>query len=227
VQVRAERWSLKERILYLIVNPAFSVSHCGSDLSEVIGVLLGDGCISRYVSANRTRFEIAFTGNLSEFDYYGSFVKPTIEHYFPLKGRLIRRGDNTVRLHYRSTRLASFLLSIGLPLGKKKDAAIPLFVRRAGQVIPFVRGFYHAEGSYYPRYSRKYGGHKRIYRNLMVVQFRCKLKTLMAELHDVLIRLGLRPNRIRESDGAYTFRITDQALIRAFFELVNPRYKRG
>ncbi len=199
---------------------------CGLDLAEVIGLLLGDGCISRYVSANRLRFEIAFTGNESEHDYYRDFVKRTIERYFPLKGQLILRGDNTVRLHYRSARLASFLLSIGLPLGKKIDARIPEFVRRAGHLIPFVRGFYHAEGSLYSRYSKKYAGHKRIYSNLMVVQFRCKLKTLMMEVRDVLKSLRLKPNRIGEKNGVYTFRITDQTRIQLFFRLLRPRYKR-
>jgi hypothetical protein len=187
--------------------------------------LLGDGCISEYVSSNRRRFEIAFTGNLSESNYYRNFVKRTIERNFPLKGRLILRGDNTVRLHYISTRLASFLLSIGLPLGKKIDARIPKFVIRAGQIVPFVRGFYHAEGSLYRRYSKRYAGHARIYGDLKVVQFRCKLKTLMLELRSFLLHLGLGPNRMREKDGVYTFRITNQARIRLFFRLVEPRYK--
>jgi intein/homing endonuclease len=209
------------------VSTAQYPSRCDSDLAEVIGLLLGDGCISRFFSANRTRLEVAFTGNLCEFDYYRGFVKRTIERHFPLKGQLILRGDNTVRLHYRSTRLASFLLSIGVPLGRKTDARIPEFVSRAGQDIAFVRGFYQAEGSLYRRYSRKYAGHRRIYSNLMVLQFRCKLKTLMGELRDVLLKLGLKPNRIGERDGVYTFRLTDQTEIQRFFKLVKPRYKKG
>ena len=204
----------------------FSVSHCDSDLAEVIGLLIGDGCVSKYVSACRIRFEIAFTGNLSEFNYYRTFVKPTIERHSPLRGRLILRGDNTVRLHYVSTRLASFLLSIGLPLGKKTDASIPEFVRRSGQLVPFVRGFYHAEGSLYRRYSKRFAGHSRVYNNLMVIQFRCKLKTLMTELRTLLSQLGLGPNRIGEKDGVYTFRITSQERIRRFLRLVEPRYKK-
>jgi hypothetical protein len=211
----------------VIVHAPFSVPRCDSDLAEVIGLLLGDGCISSYVSHNRKRLEIAFTGNLSEINYYRTFVKRTIERYFPLKGQLVLRGDNTVRLHYKSTRLAHFLLSIGLPLGKKADAHIPEFVSSAGQLIAFVRGFYHAEGSLYRRYSKRYAGHKRVYSNLMVIQFRCKLKTLMSQVRDLLLQLGLGPNRMGEKDGAFTFRITNQAYIRLFFKLVKPRYKRS
>ena len=186
------------------------VAEVNSEIAELLGVLLGDGCISRFVSQGRVKLEVAFTGNESEVGYYKTFLKHLVEELFPIKGQLRIRDDHSVRLHFRSKRLATYFRSIGLPLGKKKDASIPLVTReKRGLIVAFVRGFYHAEGSIYRRYSRKYPYHARKYGNLLVVQFRCKLKTLMFQLHKEIKRLGIRPTRLTESKGAYTFRLTD------------------
>jgi hypothetical protein len=45
-------------------------------MAEFLGVLIGDGCISRFVSEGKVKFEIAFTGNPSELKYYANFLKP-------------------------------------------------------------------------------------------------------------------------------------------------------
>jgi len=196
-------------------------------LAEFIGVLIGDGCISRFIYRGRIIFEVAFTGSPSELGYYRTSLKPQIEHRFPIKGRLRVRNDNTIRLHFRSKRLAEFFLSMGIPLGKKKDASIPLCLRRRSLVTAFVRGFYHAEGSIYYRYSKRYRYHAKHYSNLLVVQLRCKLRTLMLQIHTAVIGLGLKPTRLETKDGVYTFRFTDQTQIRRFLEVIGPRYKKS
>ena len=170
------------------------------EFAEVLGVLLGDGCVSQFLSNGKTILEVAFTGNESEFLYYRDFVKRIIELHFPVHGRLISRGDNTTRLHFRSVKLARYLLSLGIPLGKKRDASIPQGVIRSGLFIHFVRGFYHAEGSIYRRYSKQYAGHGRKYDHLLSLQFRCKLKTLMFGVYTGLIAMGLKPTKMSEKE---------------------------
>ena len=194
-------------------------------MAEFIGVLIGDGCISRFTYRGKIIFELAFTGNPSELSYYGRFLKPQIERVFPIKGRLRIRDDRTIRLHFRSKRLAMYFLSKGIPLGKKKDASIPLCVRTRPLMTAFVRGFYHAEGSIYYRYSKRYPYHAKHYRNLLVVQIRCKLKTLMMQMHRAVIGLGLKPTRLGEKDGVYTFRFTSQIQIQGFLNVIRPTYK--
>jgi len=196
-----------------------------SRMAEFIGVLIGDGCISRFIYRGKVIFEIAFTGNPSELNYYKRFLKPLIEQLFPIRGRIIVRGDNTVRLHFRSKRLASYFLSMGIPLGKKRDASIPPCIRTRPLVIAFLRGFYHAKGSIYYRYSKQYPYHAKLYGDLLVIQFRCKLRTLMLQAHRAVIKLGLKPTRMGIKDGVYTFRFTDQTQIRRFLRVVKPRYK--
>ena len=195
-------------------------------LAEALGMLLGDGCISRYVSMGRTRYEVAFTGNPSEMMYYRRFLKPALERRFSVHGRLWLRDDGTVRLHFKSVRMASYLLSLNVPLGKRSDAALPLGISGNNNLlISFIRGLYHAEGSYYHRYSKKYGGHKRVYHQEMVIQVRMKLRTLMKQVHDALKSLGLFPTRLTAKAGVFTFRITDQHEIEKFFRLIRPRLK--
>lgn len=197
----------------------------GPEMSEVLGLHLGDGCVSRYMSGGSEYYVVAFTGSGSEFWYYRDFVKPTIESTLPVHGHLYLRRDGTTRYHIFGRELAFYLIKLGIPVGRKKDAGIPAEVRERGLVVPFVRGLYHAEGSLYKRYSKMYNTHVRVYDNLHVVQIRMKLPTLMKEVHDELGKLGIVTNRLTDHDGVYTLRITDQREIRRFEEIIKPRFK--
>jgi intein/homing endonuclease len=169
---------------------------------------------------------VAFTASPAEFQYYKTFVKPTIESCFGVKGSLYLRKDNTTRYHISGQKLAANLTSIGIPVGKKTDACIPSVVKETNNTISFIRGIYHAEGSIYHRYSKRYNTHARVYDNLLDIQIRMKLKTLMNQIHDELNRSGIATNRLTAKDGVYTLRITRQDMVRNFIELVEPRYKR-
>lgn len=196
-----------------------------SDLAEVLGVLIGDGCICRYFQRGRFQFQFAFTAGPAELWYYRTLVKPTLETAFGVSGRLYLRSDNTTRYHIFGRSLALSLNRLGIPIGKKLDASIPPTVMESGQVVPFIRGVYHAEGSVYRRYSKKYNRMVKVYDNLLVVQIRMKLPTLMRQLNDELLRLGINTNRLGSKDGVHTLRITRQSMIRRFFEVIQPRYK--
>jgi hypothetical protein len=196
-----------------------------ADLAETLGVLLGDGCVCRYFARGRYLFVVAFTGSPAEYSYYEKFIRPTFESCFGVRGYLYRRRDNTTRYHVYGTKVALALASLGVPIGKKRDAAIPPSVLESGQVVPFIRGIYHAEGSIYRRYSKRYNRHIRIYSNLLTIQIRMKLSTLMHEIRDEFMRLGIVTNRLTHKDGVYTLRITSQVMITKFLDLIRPRYK--
>ena len=80
------------------------------ELAELTGTLIGDGCLSKYFANfdRRWRYEIAFTGNNDEYDYYCDFVRPAFEKYFGSKGRLFIRKDNSTRFHVLSKRAFDF-----------------------------------------------------------------------------------------------------------------------
>jgi intein/homing endonuclease len=196
-----------------------------ADFAEVLGVLLGDGCVCRYRSQGRYFFQTAFTASSSEYWYYEEFIKPTLERNCGVSGRLFLRNDNTTRYHISGLKLAAELIRLGIPVGKKRDASIPSCVLEGGQVIPFIRGIYHAEGSIYRRYSKRYNRHAKVYDNLLTIQIRMKLSTLMHQLREELTKLGISCNRLIDRDGVYTLRITSQLMVRKFLEIIQPRYK--
>ncbi len=200
----------------LLISPEFA---------EVIGVLLGDGCICRYLYKRRWNFAVAFTASPSEFPYYQSLVQPTFQKVFQVRGSLYIRKDNTTRYHVTGERVARQLADLGIPIGKKRDAAIPPAVIRSGQVVPFIRGLYHAEGSIYRRYSKQYKRHAKAYTSLLTIQIRMKLRTLMSQVRNELLGLGIQVNRLTEREGVYTLRVTSQEMIKKFLEVIKPRYK--
>lgn len=186
---------------------------------------MGDGGVYRYISRGHSVYEVAFTASPSEYWYYESFVKPTIDSAFSVRGRLYLRSDNTTRLRIGSKKLVTYFAGLGIPVGKKTDASIPQEIIEQGLVIPFIRGIYHAEGSIYKRYSKMYNRHKKVYSNLLVIQIRMKLRTLMNQMRTEIVKLGIVPNKLTEKEGVFTLRITAQDQIKKFLETIRPRYK--
>lgn len=202
------------------------ISNMTPGIAELLGFLLGDGCRSRFLYHEERIDEVAFTGNAKEFGYYRDFIRKTILSDFHAGGYLGIRNDNTVRFHVRSRQLAKFLDELSIPVGKRRDAEIPEQIRSDKHLLRrFIRGFYHAEGSIYRRYSKKYKGHAKVYSNLLVIQFRNKLRTLMHQLHSALNRLGISTTRLSEAAGVLTFRITNQIEIARFLQLFRPVLK--
>jgi len=59
----------------------------------------------------------------------------------------------------------------------------------------------------------------------LVIQFKMKLGSLMAQIHSALLKLGILPNRLTSDSGVFTFRITDQGEIGKFLDTIQPRLK--
>ena len=197
-----------------------------TDMAEVLGVLLGDGCRSRFGTNRGTVELVAFTGNSREVGYYTDFIQKVIKREFRVSGYLRLGSDSTVRYFVQSKELNAFLDELAIPVGKRRDAEIPQVIRNDVTLQkPFIRGFYHAEGSLYRRYSKRYRGHPRLYDNLLVIQFRTKLRTLMTQLHLMVNSIGVSTTVLGEADGVFTFRITSQLEIERFIEIIRPRYK--
>ena len=114
----------------------------------------------------------------------------------------------------------------GFPLGNDETRRFRKASRETPSLLAaFVRGFYNAEGSIYRRYSKRCNDQARVYDNLLNIQVRTKMPTLMRQVHRALVTLGIRPTRLVGSQGVYTFRITDQTEVARFMDIIRPKLK--
>jgi hypothetical protein len=54
--------------------------YLSNELCEFYGILIGDGCISRFYSGNKIHHAIRIDGNsLTDYQYYENHLKPLIK----------------------------------------------------------------------------------------------------------------------------------------------------
>ena len=152
-----------------------------ADLAEYIGVLLGDGNISKFPRTER----ILISGNLRHPGF--------IEHYAKLTETLFRktptimkaRGGRHVRISLYQKEISRRL---GIPTGSRRhlDLRIPDWIwRNSRYLIRLVKGLLEAEGSlsiHRPSYTYNF-------------QFANRNQSLLAIMARALMVLGFHPER--------------------------------
>lgn len=144
-----------------------------SDLAEFVGVLLGDGSISRYEchagKKIKIQHRVKITGNAEEdLPYFKDFLFPLMTRLFGKEPLLrFKRKELTVELVYFGKELYDFLIWLGIvPSPKRNRAIIPPFVFDKNLEIHFLRGLFDCDGClvfdkqnrdvhYYPRIEIK------------------------------------------------------------------------
>jgi intein/homing endonuclease len=176
--------------------------------SELLGVLFGDGCLSR----RERSVQIVITGNKEDDrEYLLGNVRTLFFRVFGLElTSRYRKGENTMDLYRYSKRIAYILHSWGMPFGLKKLADL----RPKQELNPraFIRGVFDTDGSVY----RKYGPYAQI-------QFKAVSESLMKFMRNHLLMLGFHPTRIRPDETKYRFSLCRQDEIDDFFTAVSPR----
>ncbi|MBI4210402.1 MAG: hypothetical protein HY544_02760 [Candidatus Diapherotrites archaeon] len=199
-----------------------------SELAELTGVVIGDGCLSKYFANydKRWRYEIAFTGNNDEYAYYRDFVQPIFKSYFGVKGRLFIHKDNSTRFHVLSRKVFDFFANLGIPVGEKSHSVfIPRKIMADSELrVPCLRGVWDTDGSIYQRYSRQYKNHPKHYSNLKSMLLKMSSKAIIEDVKEGLTELSIRSSNItQDSEGAFRLYISDQAEIAKFLEKVGFR----
>ncbi len=93
-------------------------------LAELIGILLGDGCISTYhcKSGNKgqTQYRIKITLNAIKDLEYSNYVSTLLEHIFKQKPKIyFRKDENTLDIYLLGKQHVDFLLNLGMTLSPK------------------------------------------------------------------------------------------------------------
>lgn len=175
--------------------------------SEILGIMFGDGCLSR----TERSVQITITGN--KFDdepYLLQHVRPLFRGVFGLDlTSRYRHNENTMDLYRYSKEVAFTLHSWGMPIGLKKLGHMT--PNNAVETRAFIRGVFDTDGSVY----RKYGPYAQ-------VQFKTVSEDLMTFIREELTVLGFHPTRLRPDDTKYRFLLCRQGEVDAFFKVVNP-----
>lgn len=193
-------------------------------IAEIIGLFIGDGCLSRYFSKyeNRWKSIVLFTGNLyNDKKYYENILQPLILKNFGVRGYIYHRNDdNTLRYFIDSKKLINYLLKMGFKFGSKTNSCkIPITILGNKELeIACICGIFNADGTVYRRYSKKYKGHSKFYKKYAVVQIKMKNKVLIRQIRNILQKTGFKLNKVTKDKGCWLIRITNQKYVEKFFK---------
>ncbi|MBI2549851.1 LAGLIDADG family homing endonuclease [Candidatus Woesearchaeota archaeon] len=198
------------------------------EFAELYGILLGDGCLSKYNRKDRKNptYCTLFTGHTHDMPYYLNTLRPIMNKLYNVNGYIQKRKHmQCIVLVTTAKKVFDSLSSLGCPIGVKSDLKIPSqILNNNALAICCVRGIFDTDGSVYNRYSKQYSNHARHY-HYKVVQIHMKEPLLIRQIKSILNNNGIRTTRIGSYNGAYVVRITEQIGVQRFFSVFNPSNK--
>jgi len=188
----------------------------GVDLSEFVGIMIGDGGI--------TNKQVVVTLNNKTDKLYSVFVEDLINRLFGVKASMnIRKEESVVNITVSRIRLVAFCKSIGLKIGNKlkQNLDIPAWVKKDKSFkVSCLRGLVDTDGCFFVE-RHKINKKKYCYPRLSFVSYS---KQLRASAFKILKELEFSP-KIRSNRSVQLENIAD---IKKYFNLVgthNPKHK--
>lgn len=162
-------------------------------LSEFVGIMLGDGNIFSKTYPNTTVNCIRVAGNLkNEKPYLLEFVKPLMETLFKVEASVYRDEEgNELLLAIHGKNMIKFMKKIGVPPGNKvkNEIGIPKWIfGRKSYLRSCTRGLIDTDGTIYAL--------KPHYPNLLQISFKNNNQRLLSDLRVSLQKLGYHPSKI-------------------------------
>lgn len=204
------------------------------DLAEIIGIHIGDGCISK----NERYFEYYIGGDLKEErEYHDKWVS----HLFNKKVMLPLLNKRVVYKEYPKTgvyglyifdkEVFSFFEKLGLPCGTKINVEVPSqILNNKSLSIRFLRGLFDTDGSIY--FDKNKSSNHPI-NNRPIIKLGTVSKILSKQVFVMLKDLGLNPRMKkpykgkRDKNEVYTiliYRILDIKYFIKYIGFKNPKH---
>ena len=196
---------------------SISLPKHSSSLAEAIGIILGDGNLTKISSGKIGTYELRITGD-SRYDltYYQFFVKPLFDKLFSANAKIVFTSKgNSVRLRIYRKLVISYFQSHGLLPGNKisNQTTIPCWIRENPIFLrACLRGLYDTDGGAY-----------RLRGNTYQIVFTNYNQTLMNDVRESLISLGIHPSHITKRHKLY---ITKKSELKSFLKQVGFRNHR-
>jgi len=187
-----------------------------SCLAEIIGIMLGDGCL--YLDY-RNKYHTIVCFHKYETDYMG-YVKYLFESYFKDYKFSISEQKSEFLLRNVSVFVGEQLIYAGLKTGNKikNRVSSPIWIFKNNLfLIRFLRGIFDTDGCIY----RKYGKY-------LQIQFKFASIFILNSVRKALLNLGYHPTVIQKSlnnERFYEWKIylSRQQEIHNFFLQVKPK----
>lgn len=197
-----------------------------SELAEVIGVFIGDGCFSEFTNSNNRRIStVMFTGSWkNDSEYYSNLIYPLISAEFGSKSKpYLRKDDLSVRYFIYKKYFVDWIRNLGFTPGPKAGTVrIPdEILKDRALYLPCIRGIFNTDGCIYRRYSKKYKNHPKHYSTYANIEFRMKSKVLLMQIKELLLKENITSNKLYSSkNGCNILRITDQTSVEKFVKII-------
>jgi len=184
-------------------NDIFVPQRYSANLSEFIGVMLGDGHL--------TLTQVTVTLGTKE-DSYAHYLAKLVKKLFKITPKIIKREDKYNILYFGSVVVVDWLMSMGLVLNKvKSQVRVPSWIFGSKCFVKrFLRGFFDTDGSVY---KLKFG---------VQVAFTNRSLPLLESTRGGLLQLGFRPSNISK----FRVYLTRKKDIAGFFEKIRPANKK-
>lgn len=160
------------------------------NLAEFYGILIGDGCISKFKHQGKIHYAIRIDGNsLTDIQYYNNYLKSLIKRIINREIRVkFRKVGNCIFIMFEYKDFAIFLNSyVGFPFGKKGEVSINQeFMKNQQYLIATLRGLFDTDGClYFTKNNSKN-------RSYPIIELSTHSKSLLNQLYWVLSKLQFR-----------------------------------
>jgi hypothetical protein len=131
------------------------------ELCELCGILIGDGCLSRFYvkSEKRFRTNLYISGGLDDRTYFEKRIIPIFKNNFNFEPKITKYPNcNAIRIITGNKKVREFFENINFPIGKKGEIKISKKITKLGKkhLYRVIRGIFDTDGCFYSRKDENY-----------------------------------------------------------------------
>lgn len=191
-----------------------------TDMCEFYGIMIGDGCISKYAQQNNVHFEVRIDGNaITDYLYYENTLKNLIYRISKRSPKIHFRKDcNGICIRFNSKDLALFFNKrLSFPIGKKGQINLPKpLLEDWEKARAIIRGIFDTDGSLY---FTKNDYHKK--RSYPIIEIVSISKKLLRQLSSVLV---LRGFNIKIGHGGKSIKLHGKKNLKAWMSSIGTSH---
>ena len=189
-------------------------------LSELMGILLGDGCLSKTGKAHY----IYISGHkIDDFEYHNTITRSLFLNLFDKKINInFRKNEKTLFIRFSDKNIFYFLNKQGLPVGRKYESIkVPELCKHKNQYFfSFIRGLFDTDGCIV--FTKQ---HKSVY-YYPRLELTSKSKNFLLEILSFLIKIGFYGSISNKGKRCYRLEISGFNNLNLWIKLIgfnNPK----